>query len=193
MRINHDLYFSPNFKFTDLDWNNANNLVTAFHDRVYGFYLKPTSLLLEGGHAFAAGVLLVTTIDFLAKIQTGGKTGSRFEQWLITNIPQFDISDPDNSTRTLAKRFYDEFRNGLVHEGRIKNGGQFSFEIDNLHIVSDNSVMIINPRYLFQSVSDSFKKYETDLSDEFVFQKFRCSLIESFQKDMEIVKSQYKQ
>ncbi len=29
----------------------------------------------------------------------------------------------------LAARFYDDFRNGLVHEAKIKQGGQFSLEL----------------------------------------------------------------
>ena len=30
----------------------------------------------------------------------------------------------------LAERFYEDFCNGLVHEGRVKNGDQFSLEVD---------------------------------------------------------------
>jgi len=186
MKVDNDLYFSPRFKFSDLDWGNKENLIFAFHDRVHGFYLEPTFILLEQGHAFAAGVLLVTTVDFLAKIQIGGNTGSRIEQWLESNIAEFSKTDPARPSNTLAKRFYNEFRNGLVHEGRIKNGGQFSFESDNLVAVMDNSVMVVNPEYLFRAVVASFESYEQSLGDEFAFHRFRRSLIENFWKDVEI-------
>jgi hypothetical protein len=42
--------------------------------------------------------------------------GDRIKYWLASEISEFD--------QKLAELFYDHFRNGLVHEGHIKNGGQ---------------------------------------------------------------------
>ena len=190
MRINDELHFSPKFRFADLDWEDKGSLIVAFHDRVYGYYLCPASILVENRNAFAAGVLLVTTIDFLANIQIGGNTGSRIEQWLVNHITAFRDQDPGNPRRTLAKRFYDEFRNGLVHEGRIKNGGQFTYEIDGLVVISDSSVMIVHPGYLLESIVKAFEMYLKNLAeDEFTFQHFRCALINIFQKDVALAKN----
>jgi hypothetical protein len=190
VRIRDILYFSPKYKFIDLKWDDKDNLLKAFQDRVEGFYMEPARKLNKEKKAFAAGVLCVATIDFLARIETGlDKVGERFEYWVKDNIEQFNKPNPDKPSQTLAYRFYDEFRNGLVHEGRIKNAGQFSHDRNKLvEAVKTNgaeSVMIVNPDYLLNAIATSLKGYLKKVKDEqFVFQAFRCVLIRDFQKDV---------
>jgi len=64
---------------------------------------------------FATGVLCITTIDFLAKFLYND--ANRMIKWLKKNIKEFRKVDPNYKSRTLADRFYDEFRNGLIHKG----------------------------------------------------------------------------
>ena len=179
MRVGDILYFSPKYKFNDLDWDNKEILIKAFRDRVKGFYLEPAKILNKRRHAFGAGVLCVTTIDFLARIMINlEKVGQRIKRWLITNIPSFD--------ETLAQRFYEDFRNGLVHEGRIKNCGQFSYDSNKELIRIENEIMIVNPNMLLEKIIDSFKHYMNKVENNgFTFQQFRCALIRDFQKDVE--------
>ncbi len=68
MRERDALYFSPNYKFFDVKFNNPKELVNMFADRVYGFYINPAKLLCKNGHGFATGLLCVATIDFLSRI-----------------------------------------------------------------------------------------------------------------------------
>jgi hypothetical protein len=162
VRIRDILYFSPKYKFIDLKWDDKDNLLKAFQDRVEGFYIEPTRKLNEEKKAFAAGVLCVATIDSLARIETGlDKVGDRFEYWVKNNIEQFNRPNPDKPSQTLAYRFYDEFRNGLVHEGRIKNAGQFSHDrnelVNTVEVNGAESVMIVNPDCLLNAVATSFR------------------------------------
>jgi hypothetical protein len=189
MRISDIVYFSPNHKFIDLKWDNKENLVSAFRDRVEGFYLTPAQQLNDAGQAFASGVICVTAVDFLARIQTGEeRVGQRIEEWLVNNLSAFAEPDPQNPQRTLARRFYEEFRNGLVHEGRIKNGGQFSYDYVDL-VKTVEPVIIVNPRTLLEGISESFHRYmENVSSDEFTFQSFRCALLDCFGTDVEIAR-----
>lgn len=187
MRIENCVYFSPNYKFTDLEWSDENNLVEAFKDRVENYYLQPARQLNDAGHAFASGVISVTTIDFLAGIQTGEEAvGSRIEKWLKTNLEGFQSNENISNFGNTAQRFSKEFRNGLVHEGRIKNGGQFSYEYEQLvRILSP--VMIVNPTILVNGISTSFHRYmEKASNDRFTSLSFRCSLFRYFQNDIEI-------
>ncbi|MCX9009527.1 MAG: hypothetical protein OIN66_00255 [Candidatus Methanoperedens sp.] len=128
--VDEQLLFTPGLKYSEIKWDNDDALIEAFKDRVKGFYLDPAKCLNDSEkYAFATGVLCVSTIDLLAciTISCNSRTvGMRFKQWLKEHITAFDNSDPNSDI--LADKFYDEFRNGLVHEGRIKNVGQFSYD-----------------------------------------------------------------
>jgi len=126
MKIGDILYFSPKYRFDQINWNDEEELIEAFRDRVEGFYLNPARVLNEHKYAFGSGILCVTTIDFLARITNNSeRVGHRIKRWLTENMPKY-------FDETLAQRFHEEFRNGLVHEGRIKNCGQFSYDVDEL-------------------------------------------------------------
>ena len=190
MRIGDALYFSPNYKFTELKWDDKDNLIKAFQDRVEGFYLTPAKELNKSKkYAFATGVICVATIDLLARIETGllDKVRQRFEGWLKYNIENFNAPNPNNQSQSLAYRFYDEFRNGLLHEGRIKNAGQFSYDINESDkLVKVDTVMIVNPDTLLKNIDESFKRHMNKVKkEEYAFQAFKCALIRDFQRDFE--------
>jgi len=189
MRVNNILLFSPVYKFSDLNWDDKKILVDAFKDRVKGFYIDPAEKLNNDKNGFAAGVLCVTTIDFLARITIGSdNAGERIERWLRKCITEFNQKDPDDRSRTLARRFYKEFRNGLVHEGRIKNCGQFSDDHSEL-IHMEDRIMVINSALLLEAIKTSFETYMDNVeNDTSLFHQFRCALIRNFGDDVEWAK-----
>lgn len=188
MKIGNILYFSPNYKFTQIEWDYKEQLLKAFRDRVEGFYLHPAQDLNQKRYGFVAGLVCVATIDFLARISIGGNTGDRFETWLCKNTTELRKKDPSNN-RTLSRRFYEEFRNGLVHEGRIKNCGQFSYEFKDLVSVNDG-VMLVNPERLLDEITKAFEKYMQEVKEnEEDFRKFKKALKRDFQADVEYARS----
>ncbi len=147
------LYFAPGIKFSEVDINGE-QLPIQYESRVRGLYLNPALELADKGHAFAAGLLLVCCIDALAKLQviniaenTKLKVGERFKLWCQSELASFKEND-------LAKAFYENFRNGLVHEARIKNGGFFSFETDST-VKSGEISIIINPKLLIPEIDEA--------------------------------------
>ena len=122
MKIGESLYFAPEIKFSDLDLSGK-NLPGQLDSRMRAYYLEPAKALAQNGHAFASGLLLVSCIDALSCLQSKPKASvrRRFCSWIKTGLPSF-------GSAAIAERFYCEFRNGLVHEARIKKGGQFSLE-----------------------------------------------------------------
>ncbi len=183
--IKGKLYFAPDLKFDLVKWNDKEALIKAFEDRINGFYLGPSQKLcqLNKFYAFAAGVLCVSTIDCLAMISISpNRVGDRFKQWTQNNIAELNQS-------SLASRFYEDFRNGLVHEGRIKKGGQFSFETDNKLLKIDEGVMIINPDILIQKINYSFNQYIRRLkTNSAEFQNLQ-NYLEKFDTEIENAKS----
>ncbi len=211
MRIENKIYFAPGIKFIDLSWDDPKELLKPFEQRVRGYFLDQAyhfisewnrQVQIDGikkeklsGLAFGCGVICTTTIDFLAAVEfyPSNNVGDRYKKWLNKHIPILKQLDLQNNSQTISARFYDEYRNGLVHEGRIKNAGQFSFDnglfpangLFEIH----NEAMVVNPEALLSSIENGLYGYiqETE-RDEFLLQKFRCTLINFFSADMEYVK-----
>jgi len=190
MKVGEILYFTPKYKFSELKWDDNVSLIDAFKNRVEGYYIRPAEKLSGEKDGFAAGVLLLTTVDFLARISIGlDGVRTRFTNWLEANVEEFRDVDPENAAQTLAVRFYDEFRNGFVHEGRIKNAGQFSYDPilhDRLVMVS-NGIMMVNPDLLLTAVENSFALYlKRAEADATLFSSFRSALMKDFEKDVKL-------
>lgn len=152
MVIGDVLYFAPNIRFRDVDLHGA-GLPAQYAQRIEGFYIAPAADCASRDQAFASGVLLVSCIDALARARYGiNAVGERFKRFAEKELPSF-------RTAGLAERFYDEFRNGLVHEGRIKNGGQFSLEVGGTIVIELDGLLMINPAALCKEVQVSLDSY----------------------------------
>jgi len=155
MRLGDYVFFAPGIKYKDLDFRDDVAIVYAFQQRVGGFYLEPARKLTNDGFWFASGLCCVSTIDLLARYQFEiQEVGKRIKKWFHTSIP--------GANEKLGIRFSDEFRNGLVHEGRIKNGGQFvgddiSLEFDVYEILDD--CLIIKPAILVDCIKENLDLY----------------------------------
>lgn len=163
MRIGDALYFSPRITFSELDIL-GDHFPYQLHDRFLGYYISPSQVLADSGHAFGSGLLLVSCIDALALYETGNsEVGFRFKRWCEENLPSF-------ADKGRRDRFYRFFRNGLVHEGRIKNGGEFSLD-PGMTIIDNPPIMSINPRYLAEEVIDGLDRFVAKIQDDRVLRQ----------------------
>jgi len=100
-----------------LDFKHG-KLPRQFYRRIVGFYLNPAIELANKRHDFAAGLLTVCAADALAGFITGA---SGTTERMVSFFRQIDgLGDEE-----IARLFVDHFRNGLVHEARVKSGGEF--------------------------------------------------------------------
>jgi hypothetical protein len=152
MNIANEVYFAPGIRFVDVDYDGP-ELPDRFAHRMDGYYLRPARILIDNDAAFGAGVLLVSMIDALARFKYPAlpKVGDRFREFARLDLASFSAPGDD-------QRFYDRFRNGIVHESRIKAGSQFSFERPQT-VTIEGVYMVINPKFLFDEVADSLKAY----------------------------------
>ncbi len=180
MRIGDFLYFAPGIKFSELDLTGT-GIAAQYEARIRGFYLDPAYQLAQLQHVFASGVLLVSCIDALAKLRYGkryrNKVGQRFKKWIKEELVSFKDTE-------FAHRFYDDFRNGLVHETRIKNGGEFSLEqkcTANVYYFS----LRINPLNLYEEVVTALSRYKQQLiSDQAFRDEFISNLRVTFEREL---------
>jgi hypothetical protein len=144
MKIDDVLYFAPGLRFDEIDFDGP-RLPSQWAARIVGFYLEPADWCVRMKFAFAAGVLLTTCIDALSRAETGSPDVKlRFTSFCRSSLQSF-------AEESIAARFYAEFRNGLVHEARVRKGAQFSFDFDETVSQSDG-VLIINPACLTREV-----------------------------------------
>jgi hypothetical protein len=151
--VGDTLYFSPEYRFSDLDFDEPEAIAKAFRSRVEGFYLEPAARLIGTKDAFAAGLVICAGVEFIAA--AWGKQGPH--DWLQRNLPGF-ASDP-----SLASSFWRQFRDGLAHEGRIKSFGQFSLESPRMLAKVDDA-LVVNPRLLLNAVMEAFRKQCDEIS-----------------------------
>jgi len=190
-----ELLYTPSCTFEDLKWaidnGDKDEIIRMFKERVEELYLKPARLLIKHaehgeknmGFVFSAGLICVSVIDFLGRFYMGcprGDVGSRFIGWLLSYMqPPF--------YGYLANKFYKDFRNGLVHECRIKNGGEFSLDIDNLFVlkrVDNRKYLIVNPEVLLEEIRKGFDKYLKDLrKNNILFEELINCLKKDFKSD----------
>jgi hypothetical protein len=179
MRIGDILYFAPGIRFEDIDLRSP-DLPRQYRERITGFYIDPAEQCADSGHAFAAGVLLVSAIDALARLRSRDGVGDRFKKFAREKLPSF-------ADENLAQRFYEDFRNGLVHEARLKNGAQFTLEFEPTVAIA-NDIMLINPRLLAAEVRAALNAYVTLLaSDEGELKKLAETLAQDHASDFAAV------
>ena len=116
-------------------------------------------ILNKNRKAFGAGDLVFDAIDAIAKYEPdSGRVGKRFKKW-ISRLPDFR-----GLTWAELERVYDEFRNGVTHEARIKNGGQFTYDIHKAVEIRDG-IVLVNPSALLDQVADEFKMSISSIKD----------------------------
>ena len=154
MRVDDVVYFSPGVRAIDIDFTNTEQLINEFQARIETYYFQPVHLLNTTGNAFAAGVMIMATIDAITYYSIGGNDRIKSFFYYLDNLGDYE----EEKRKSLSKAFDANFRNGLIHEGRIKNAGQFSYAYPWL-LEIEHDFMIVNPKILQEKVEEYFYSY----------------------------------
>ena len=118
MKIGDFLYFAPELKFSDLNLSST-DLGAVWEQRIRGFYIQPASELVSMNHAFASGLVTLSAIDAMSRYEAAPDrigeraVGKEFKSFVKAELQSFSL-DRD------ANDLYDKYRNGLVHEARLR-------------------------------------------------------------------------
>jgi hypothetical protein len=186
MRVKDVIHFSPNYPIQKIEFDNKEILIDAFKDRIQSYYINAADVLNKSNHAFAAGAILLTAIDAISYFTEVGAVSTRIKNFCY-QIPEIAAKTTEYQNE-FANRVNDEFRNGLIHEGRIKNGSQFSYDYPFLEIISDDC-LVMNPEYFQKEVEAYFnlalQKVSTNQSNYLLFrQRFK----QTFEAEIEKLK-----
>jgi hypothetical protein len=181
-RVGDVLLFSPNYELSRLITAEPVEIADQLERRVEGFYLGPADILNRRSHAFAAGVLCFAAVDAIARYEISrGYSSDRFKRW-ISKLPDFSQL-PDEELDLV----HDDFRDGLLHEGRVRRAGRFTYRIHKaVHV--ENGAVLINPRILVDQMRASLKHYveETKL-DRRKLQILARTIMENFEEDFKLL------
>jgi len=197
MNINDIIYFSPMYKMKDLKFDDKDIIINAFADRIESYYFVPIRLLNDYRYAYGAGVLLVSLVDAFARYSTSeNSVGARIEKWIIDNINLNPYTTSSKKAieekETIAKIFYEDFRCGLVHESHIKNGGQFSYEIQSA-LQSQRGFIIINPILLYEELEKFFINFSKELfANEALYAIFLKRIKGDFEEEAKLFEEAFK-
>jgi hypothetical protein len=172
MKVGDYVYFAPGILFKDLDLDGP-RLPQQYSSRIEGYYLAPAERAAQAGDAFAAGVLALTAIDAMSKLYFGPNRPSRqvkidFEFFVRGLLPSF--VEPVN-----ARILYEKYRNGLIHEARLKDGCQFELGRSRT-FDSTGPTPIIDPASLIAEVRAALKQFVSELrgSSQFLVEIAKC-------------------
>lgn len=193
-----NIFISPKYTLADfstalksgyvLKDNKRINIIDMFEDRLFGFYIGPARLLDLNNYGFATGIMCICIIEFLARIQCSRpnvksyESSQLFMEWLAQNVKELDYNGRRRCINYITSNnvhvcfdvpegvsdFYYYFRNGIVHEGRIKNGYQFSYSHNMLVFAKpDDNLLIVNPRLLLKKLEVIANGYITGLRTDY--------------------------
>jgi hypothetical protein len=153
---NGDKWFAPGVRWADVDISSP-DLPRLLVERFEGFYFRPAESLLDRDHDFAAGVLLLSALDALARLLTGiSGVGERFRS----------AAEEIGIDSSSSQQFYDFYRNGLLHEARIKSGACFDQSAVDLLQKIDGEIR--EPRHLegcaraFIRIGEDVTRFQVD-------------------------------
>jgi hypothetical protein len=186
MRIGDFLYFAPGLQFSDLNLDSA-DLGAVWEQRIRGFYIQPASELVSMNHAFASGLVVLSAIDAMSRYEAAprriGKrvVGDEFKSFVKAELPSFKLNRDAND-------LYDKYRNGLVHEARLKAGAEFDLE-QNKTFLRLGVVTRVNPAKLLKEVEQALAKFVTILAEDESSRQFADLLREDFSFELELTPS----
>lgn len=188
MNIRDIIYYSPTVMMDALDFDDKENLLYAFQDRMENYYFLPIKQLNGLRYAFAAGILLLSLIDAFARYSTRtDDPGPRIKEWVKQNLKIGHYNESE--IEKIARVIYEDFRCGLLHESHIKNCGQFSYEVGNA-VYLDRDFVIINPSSLFKEIESYFQQFIDDLA---VNEELYGIFLDRMRKDFEEEQKKFKE
>lgn len=159
MKIGKHIMFAPGIRFADLNLDGS-GLPGQYRDRIEGYYLQPAGRCIAAGDGFAAGLLTLAAIDAMSGLYFGPNRAKRVVR---RDFPTFARQLlPSFSSEERADILYEKYRNGLVHEGRLKDGCQF--ELGRKETFDDSGpVPVIDPAHLLDEVRGALDRLVVEM------------------------------
>jgi len=168
MKVGDQIFFAPGIRFRDLDLDGT-QLPEQYGARIEGYYLTPAQRAAEAGDALASGLITLTAVDAMSRMYFGPNRADKrlvhsdFQSFAQQRLASF--AEPET-----AKILYEKFRNGLVHEARLKDGCQFELQLSRT-FDNNGPVSIIDPARLVVEVRAALEVIVCEMKSSQQFRK----------------------
>lgn len=161
--------------FSNVD-ENKEEIINTFKKKFEYDFLESSQLLIENNYLYPVSMILVNSIDTLAKHFTGNcshkKIGDNFEEFFRMELGEKLCGENSEvDLETLVEQFYKEFRCSITHS----NSTSLQFTIDEQisKVCLQDNILVINLKDLRESIGRALDEYINLLrTDNTYFKKF---------------------
>ncbi|MBL7876762.1 MAG: hypothetical protein JNL53_13935 [Cyclobacteriaceae bacterium] len=176
MTFEEEIYFSRNHEWKSINLDKPLELVAKFDDRVRTIYLDQASILLNNENSFynsfSAGVILFSAIEWVGSFLTKHNGFKNKLDEFLKYSKDYTALELDEREQ-LSKKITECFRNGIIHNGRVKDACQFDYNFDEKLFASKENFLIVNTKPLHDLVVTVLNHYIEILNkDELILQQF---------------------
>lgn len=188
MRLEDELYFSSKYRWFEVDINSKEILAAQFKERITEFYIEPASQIISSNkrsNSFAAGLLLFAALEAIGRYRIGRKGYQNRVNPLIESSTEFQNINKVEEKDLVLRHIGDSFRNGLAHEGRVKNSCQFVARGNDDLFLCNDEILIINCEVLVSFVENILDEFFAELlSDDQTFDRFKSLFCHDFKDEL---------
>lgn len=190
--------FSKEFRYSDIDWGDLNEIVRAYRTRLLDWYLDPAAELAKNPHfAFSVMALNCLLIETLGQLVFDRSGRYAFKSFVREHLPvvysaplgkRIKHCEPGKKPKMLkdvADVLYHAFRCGILHQAHLPPYAGVDpelgtpVEVRALGLVKyqatgdDCPSVVLNPRILLVDLRRAFEEYFAALVDPVTEEKYR--------------------
>lgn len=161
--------------FSNVD-ENKEEIINTFEKKFKYDFLESSQLLIDNNYLYPVSMILVNSIDTLAKHYTGNcsddEIGPIFRKFFRERlVKKLREENSKISSKSLVKQFYKEFRCSITHSNSTSLHFTIDKEISNI-CLQDN-ILVINLEHLRESIGRALEEYISLLrTNSTYFEKF---------------------
>lgn len=155
---------------------NKEEIINTFKKKFEYDFLESSQLLIENNYLYPVSMILVNSIDTLAKHFTGNcsndEIGPNFRKFFRKKLVNKLLGrNSEVGSGTLVEQFYKEFRCSITHSNSTSL--QFTIDEEISKVCLQDNILVINLEHLRESIGRALEEYISLLrTDNNYFSKF---------------------
>lgn len=147
--------------FSDID-KNKEEIINTFKKKFEYDFLESSQLLIENNYLYPVSMILVNSIDTLAKHFTGNcsndEIGPNFRKFFRKKLVNKLLGrNSEVDSETLVEQFYKEFRCSITHSNSTSL--QFTIDEEIFKVCLQKNILVINLEHLRESIGRALEEY----------------------------------